>query len=81
MSRFLLGLLRDPAEPMPTPAITLRLAAERGLGRQRRSAARNLTKRVGMALCHQEWPGMVRSQSRPGRVLLWKVAQVSALGG
>ena len=71
MSRFVLGVLREAAEPMPTPAIAARLMAERGMDGQDRGAARNVTKRVGMALRHQEQRGTVRSLPGLGRVALW----------
>lgn len=75
MSRFVLDVLRDATEPMPTPEIAARLMEARGMDQGSRSAVRNLTKRVGMALRHQEQRGTVRSQSGPGRVLLWEVAR------
>jgi hypothetical protein len=74
MSRFVLGVLRGAMEPMPTPAIAGRLMAERGLDGQDLRRVRDMTKRVGMALRHQEQRGTVRSQPGVGRVLLWEVA-------
>ena len=73
MSRLVLGVLREATEPLPTPEIAARLMAGRGMDQGSRSAVRNVTKRVGMALGHQEQRGMVRSQAEPGRVLLWEV--------
>jgi hypothetical protein len=73
MSRFVLGVLREATEPMPTPVIAARLMAERGMDGQDRRRVRDVTKRVGMALRHQEQRGTVRSQPGPGRVLLWEV--------
>ena len=74
MSRFVLGVLREATKPLPTPAIAARLMADRGMDQDSRSAVRNVTKRVGMALRHQEQRGVVRSQSGTGRVMLWEVA-------
>jgi hypothetical protein len=74
MSRFVLDALREATEPMPTPAIAARLMAERGLDGQDRGLVRNLTKRVCMALRHQEQRGTVRSHQGPGRVALWEIA-------
>lgn len=48
--------------------------AERGMDEQDRGAVRNVAKRVGMALRHQERRGTVRSRAGVGRVLLWEVA-------
>lgn len=73
ISRFILGVLREAAEPMPTPEIAARFMAERGMDQGRRSAVRNVTKRIGMALRHQEQRGVVRSQAGVGRVVLWSV--------
>ena len=78
MSRFVLTVLREAAGPMPTPAIAARLLADRGLDARDRALVRNVTKRVGMTLRHQEQRGMVRSRPGPGpgpgRVALWTVA-------
>lgn len=75
MSRFVLGVLRDATEPVPTPVIAARLMAERGTDGQDRKLVRNVTKRVCMALRHQERRGAVRSRPGPGRVALWEVAR------
>ena len=75
MCRFVLGVLREATEPMSTPEIAARLMTERGMDQSSRSAVRNVTKRVGMALRHQEQRGVVRSQAGAGRVLLWEIAR------
>ena len=75
MSRFVLGVLREATEPIPTPAIAARMMAERGMDGQDRKLVRNVTKRVCMALGHQERRGTVRSQFGPERVKLWEVAR------
>ena len=75
MSRFVLGALRDAVEPMGTPAIAAHMMAERGMDGEDRKLVRDVTKRVGMALGHQEKRGTVRSQPGPGRVVLWEVAR------
>ena len=74
MSRFVLDALRDAAEPGPTPAIAARLMAERGMDGQDRRLLRNVTKRVGMTLRHQEQRGTVRCHPGEGRLLLWEVS-------
>jgi hypothetical protein len=73
MSRFVLGVLREATEPMPTPEIAARFMTERGEDQTQRSRVREVTKRMGMALRHQEQRGVVRSQAGVGRVLLWSV--------
>jgi len=75
MSRFVLGVLRDATEPVPTPDITAQFMAERGMDGQDRKLAERITKRIISTLRHQEKKGMVRSQPGPGRVLLWEVVR------
>ena len=75
MSRFVLGVLREATAPMPTPEIAARLMTERGDDQAKRSRVREVTKRVGMALRHQEQRGVVRSQAGAGRLLLWSVTR------
>ncbi len=75
MSRFVLGVLRDATEPMPTPDIAARLMAERGMDGQDRKLAERITKRIVSTLRHQGQKGTVRSQPGPGRVLLWEIAR------
>jgi hypothetical protein len=75
MSRFVLGVLREATEPVPTPAIAARLMAERGMDGQDRKLVRNVAKRVAMALRHQERQGTVRAEQGVGRVVLWAVVR------
>jgi len=74
MSRFVLSVLREAAEPMPTSDVAARLMAERGMDGQDRKLAERITKRIVSTLRHQGQKGTVRSQPGPGRVLLWEVA-------
>jgi hypothetical protein len=75
MSRFVLGVLREATEPVPTPAIAARLMAERGMDGQDRKRVRDMAKRVAMALRHQERQGTVRAEQGAGRVGLWEIAR------
>ena len=75
MSRFVLSVLRDAAEPMPTPDIAARFMVERGMDGQDRKLAERITKRIVLTLRHQGQKGTVQSQSGPGRVLLWEIAR------
>ncbi len=43
MSRFVLGVLREAKEPMPTPDIAARFMAHRGMDRQDRKLAEQMT--------------------------------------
>ncbi len=74
MSRFVLGVLRDAAEPVPTSDVAARFMAQRGMGGQDRRFVEQITKRIVSTLRHQGLKGTVRSQPGPGRVLLWEVA-------
>ena len=60
---------------MSAPVMAALLMAERGMDGQDRKLVRNVTKRVGTTLGHQERQDTVRSQSEPGRVMLWEVAR------
>jgi len=73
MSRFVLGVLRKAAEPMPTPDIAARFMAERGMDGQDRRLAERITKRIVSTLRHQAGKSTVQSQPGPGRVLLWEI--------
>ncbi len=75
MSRFMLGVLRDAAEPMSTGAIVARFMAERGMDGQDRKVVERITKRIVSTLRHQGQKGTVRPQPGPGRMLLWEVAR------
>jgi hypothetical protein len=75
MSRFVLGVLREAAEPVPTPAIAARLMAERGMDGQDRKLVRQTMKRIAATLRHQGQRGTVRSQPGPGRVVVWEVVR------
>jgi len=75
MSRFVLSVLREAARPMPTPDITARFMAQKGMDGQDRKLAERITKRIVSTLRHQRQKGTVRSQPGPGRVLLWEIAR------
>ncbi len=75
MTRFVLGVLRDAAEPVPTSDLAARLMTERGMDGQDRKLVEQITKRIVSTLRHQGQKGTVRSQPGPGRMLLWEVAR------
>jgi hypothetical protein len=75
MTRFVLGVLREAQEPVPTGAIAARLMSERGIDGSDRKRARDMAKRVAMALRHQERQGTVRAEQGAGRVVLWEVVR------
>ena len=53
MSRFVLGVLREAAEPMPTPDVAARFMAQRGMNGQDRRLVEQITKRIVSTLRHQ----------------------------
>ncbi len=75
MSRFVLGLLREVAEPVTTQEITRRLMTERGQDLEDGRLVAQTMKRVGMALSRQKANGAVRSEQGPGQFVLWKLAR------
>ncbi len=75
MTRFVLSVLRDAAEPVPTSDIAARFMAKRGMDGQDRKLVERITKRIVSTLRHQGQKGTVRSQPGPGRMLLWDVAR------
>jgi hypothetical protein len=75
MSRFVLGVLREAQEPVPTGVVAARLMAERGMDGSDRKLVRNVAKRVAMALRHQERQGTVRAEQGVGRMVMWEVVR------
>ena len=74
MSRAVLGVLREAAEPMTTAAVVAALMAARGMDAQDRKAVGLMMGRVGMALRREERNGTVRGERRTGQVVLWEIA-------
>lgn len=75
MSRIVLSILRQAAEPMTTRDIALELLVARALNREDQKLLRLMTKRVGVALRIQRDNGVVRSEQGPGQFVLWEVAR------
>lgn len=66
MSRAVLGVLREAAEPMTTAAVVAAVMATRGMDAQDKAAGR-MMDRVGMALRRQEKNEVVRGERREGQ--------------
>ncbi len=79
MSRFVLSVLREAAEPMLTTDVAARFMAQKNMDGQDRKLVDRIMKRIVSTLRHQGQKGTVRSQPGPGRVLLWEVTR--AVGG
>ena len=71
MTRIILSILRQAAEPLTTRDIALQLLTERALDRNDLRLLRLMTKRVGVALRGQR--GTLRSTQGPGQYMLWEV--------
>jgi hypothetical protein len=75
MSRVVLSLLRQAAEPMTSRDLALELLVTRALDKGDQKLLRLMTKRVGVALRTQRDNGTVRSAQGPGQMVLWEVAR------
>jgi hypothetical protein len=75
MSRFVLSLLRQAAEPMTTRDLALEMLVSRALDKSDQRLLRLMTKRVGVALRGQRDNGLVRCQQGPGQYMLWEVVR------
>jgi hypothetical protein len=71
MTRIILSVLRQAAEPLTTRDIALQLLVERALDKNDQRLLRLMTKRVGVALRGQR--GTVRSTQGPGQYMLWEI--------
>ena len=75
MTRIILSILRQAAEPLTTRDIALQLLVERALDRNDQRLLRLMTKRVGVALRLQREKGAVRSEQGPGQYQLWEIGR------
>ena len=75
MSRIILSVLRQAAEPLTTRDIAVQLLLERALDSQDLKLLRLMTKRVGVALRGQRNNGVVESDQGPGQYMLWHIVR------
>ena len=73
MTRIILSVLRQAAEPLTTRDIALQLLVERALDKNDQRLLRLMTKRVGVALRLQRDKGGVKSDQGPGQYQLWEI--------
>ena len=73
MSRIVLSILRQAAEPLTSRDIALELLVERALDKSDQRLLRIMSKRVGVALRTQKENGLVRSEQGPGQYMLWQI--------
>ena len=74
MTRVVLSILRQAAEPLTTRDIALQLLVERALDKNDQKLLRLMTKRVGVSLRGQRDKGVVQSDQGPGQYMLWEIA-------
>lgn len=75
MSRIVLSILRQAAEPLTSRDIALELLVERALDRSDQRLLRIMSKRVGVALRTQRENGLVRCEQGPGQYMLWEISK------
>lgn len=75
MSRVVLSILRQAAEPMTSRDIALELLISRALDKSDQKLLRLMSKRVGVALRTQRENGIVKASEGPGQFVLWEVAK------
>lgn len=75
MTRIVLSILRQAAEPLTTRDIALQLLIERALDKNDQRLLRLMSKRVGVALRGQRGNGGVQSSQGPGQYMLWEIAR------
>lgn len=73
MTRIILGILRQAAEPLTARDIALQLVIERALDRNDEKLLRLMTKRCGVALRGMRDRGIARSEFGPGQCVLWRL--------
>lgn len=74
MTRIILDILRQAAEPLTSRDIALQLIAERALDTSDEKLCRLMVKRVGVALRLQRDKGVVKSDQGTGLYMVWKLA-------
>ena len=70
MTRIILSILRQAAEPLTTRDIALQLLTERALDKQDQRLLRLMTKRVGATR-----KSLLRSTQGPGQYILWEISR------
>jgi hypothetical protein len=75
MSRVVLSLLRQAAEPLTTRDVAIELLVSRAMDKADQKLLKLMVKRVGVALRTQRENGAVRSSQGPGQLVVWEVAR------
>src|SRR6266436_2836656 len=75
MTRIVLSILRQAAEPLTSRDIALELLVERALDKNDQRLWRRMPKRVGVALREQQHKGVVAREQGPGQYMLWEITR------
>jgi hypothetical protein len=75
MTRIVLDVLRQAAEPLTTRDVAVGLMKARALDTANIKFVRLMTKRCGVALRLQRDKGVVKSEQGPGQYLVWEIAR------
>ena len=74
MTKTVLSLLGQAAEPMTSRDIALELLVTRALEKDDQKLLALMTKRVGVAVRLQRLNGVAHSSSGPGQYIVWEIA-------
>jgi hypothetical protein len=75
MTKTVLSILRQAAEPLTSRDIALELLVTRALDKDDQKLLALMTKRVGVTLRLQRVNGIVRSSTGPGQYMIWEIAR------
>jgi len=75
MTRIILSVLRQAAEPLTTRDIAFQLIQERALDTGDLGLLRLMTKRCGVALRLQRNKGLVSAEQGPGQYMIWQICR------
>ena len=73
MSKAVLNIMRKATEPMTTRDVAFEVMSMRAVDTNDTKLLRLMTKRVGVALRHQQNNGVTRSMPGPGIMKLWEI--------
>ena len=73
MTRIVLSILRQAAEPLTSRDVATELLIERALDKSDQRLLRVMTKRAAVALRLQEDKGVVKAEQGPGQYVLWEI--------
>jgi hypothetical protein len=75
MTKAVLSILRQAAEPMTSRDIALEMLVTRALDKDDQKLLALMTKRVGVALRLQRLNGVVHSANSTGQFMVWEIAR------